>query len=103
MPDCLQVFVRFEGFVPSGRLVMPDMDRAFSLLTMLSLLPGSWPGLLLRMWCFFTVEDVSSFLSLRLEAAEGPCNHVMSCQMVQPRCWLFFRLLSFVFGVNSSL
>jgi hypothetical protein len=53
MPDCLQVFVRFEGFVPSGRLVMPDMDRAFSLLTMLSLLPGSWPGLFAKDVVFF--------------------------------------------------
>ena len=31
MPDCPQVFVRFEGFVPSGHAVMPEEDRAFSL------------------------------------------------------------------------
>ena len=31
MPDCLQVFVRFEGFVPSGHVVMPEEDRTFSL------------------------------------------------------------------------
>jgi len=90
MPDCLQVFVRFEGFVPSGRVVMPEEDKAFSLLAMLSLLPGSWLGLLLRIWCFSTVEDVPSFLSLWLKVAEGPCNHVMFCRMLQPRCWLFF-------------
>jgi hypothetical protein len=82
----------FDGFILSGHAVMPDVDRAFSPLTMFSLLPGSWPGLLLRIWCFFTVEDVLSFLSLRLEAAEGPCNHMMFCRMLQPRCWLFFDL-----------
>ena len=69
---------------------MPDVDRAFSLVTMFSLLPGSWPGLLLRIWCLFTVKDVPGFFSLRLKAAEDPCNHVMSCRMLQPRCWLFF-------------
>ena len=31
MPDCLQVFVRFEGFVPSDHVVMPEEDRSFSL------------------------------------------------------------------------
>jgi len=64
MPDCSQVFVRFEGFVPSGHVVLPEEDRAFSLLAILSLLPGSWPGLLLRIWCFSTVEDAPCFLSL---------------------------------------
>ena len=92
VPWCLiifQVFVRFEGFVSFGH-VMPEEDRAFSLSTMLSLLPSSWPGLLLRMWCFSTIEDVPSFLSLWLKVAEGPCDHVMFCRMLQPRCWLFF-------------
>ena len=31
MPDSPQVFVRFEGFAPSGHVVMPEEDRAFSL------------------------------------------------------------------------
>ena len=29
MPDCPQVFDRFEGFVPSGHVVMPEEDRSF--------------------------------------------------------------------------
>ena len=31
MPDSPQVFVRFEGFAPSGHVVMPEEDRTFSL------------------------------------------------------------------------
>ena len=31
MPDSPQVFVRFEGFAPSGHVVMPEKDRTFSL------------------------------------------------------------------------
>ena len=62
MPDSPQVFVRFEGFVPSGHVVMPEEDRSFSLLAKLSLLSGSWLGLLLRIWCFFTFEDVPSLV-----------------------------------------
>jgi hypothetical protein len=72
-------------------------------LAMLSLLPGSWLGLLLRIWCFFTFEDVPSFLSCWMKAAEGPCDHVMFCRMLQPRCWLFFDFLGFGSGVDSSL
>jgi len=98
MPDCLQVFVRFEGFVPSGHVVMPEEDKSFSLLAKVSLLPGSWLGLLLRIWCFFTFEDVPSFLSFWLKAVEGPFDHVMFCQMLQPRCWLFFDYWAFVLG-----
>ena len=31
MPDSPQVFVRFEGFAPSGHVVMPERDKTFSL------------------------------------------------------------------------
>jgi hypothetical protein len=51
---------------------MPDGDRALSLLTGLTLLPGCLLGLLLRSWCFSTVEDVPSILIFRHYAAEGP-------------------------------
>ena len=98
MPNCLQLFVRFEGFVPSSHVVMPEEDRAFLLLAKLFLLLGSWLGLLLRTWCFSTFEDVPSFLSLRLKAAEGPRDHVMFCRMLQPRCWLFFDFWALVLG-----
>ena len=38
-----------------------------------------------------------------MKAAEGPCDHVMFCRMLQPRCWLFFDFLGFGSGVDSSL
>jgi len=52
---------------------MPDEDRALSFLTGLTLLPGCLPSLLLRPWCFFTIKDIPTILSLRLYVAEGPC------------------------------
>ena len=81
------------------RVVMPDVDGAFSLLTMFSLLSGWWPGLLPRFWCFFTIEDISSFLSLRLEAVEGPCFRAMlvECYSLVAGC---FRLVCYISRVS---